>query len=587
MKIEKDVRIPMRDGVHLAADIYRPGAEQGAGAAGAEPLRQGAAGARADHAAAGAAEALWDGGIEAGDIRAVVEHGYAHVIADVRGTGGSEGELVGNYDLGGHGEGKDVYDLVEWIARQPWCDGNVGMIGISYFATVQVMGAAEAPPHLKAIFVNGGHFDLYELCYHGGIMWLMPRASREGRGGDSGVAVRKVSNKSKRVYSPEEYQARIRARLADPDIAHWPNMVHVLNYPETHELWMDFILNPHDGPFWQEGQAIGNAHKVKVPAYFQVKWGRGWTVDGTIDCFEKVQGIKRLDLQPLPPMQERPFHGVARGDVPLVRPLAQGHRHRDHERGRSHPRVRRGREALAHEKEWPLKRTAWTKYYLRPRHRLAAAPEPLGPEDAPPDGFYQAPFTVTGDVQSVKWTTAPLIADTEITGPAALYVHAAIDTDDTNLIAKLYDVDPQGNRQVVSSGYLKASHRELDAAQSKPWRPHHPHTRSVPVPPGEAIEYAIRIYSFSNLFKAGHRIQLELMCNEPFADAFAQLLPPDSYHLPTGARRTRSSATRGTIRISCCRSFQRMRQASERLLRSMLGSSPGISHRAHRSSQTR
>ena len=173
------------------------------------------------------------------------------------------------------------------------------------------------------------------------------------------------------------------------------------------------------------------------------------------------------------------------------------------------------------EKEWPLKRTAWTKYYLRPRHRLAAAPEPLGPEDAPPDGFYQAPFTVTGDVQSVKWTTAPLIADTEITGPAALYVHAAIDTDDTNLIAKLYDVDPQGNRRVVSSGYLKASHRELDAAQSKPWRPHHPHTRSVPVPPGEAIEYAIRIYSFSNLFKAGHRIQLELMCNEPFADAFA------------------------------------------------------------------
>ena len=117
------------------------------------------------------------------------------------------------------------------------------------FATVQVMGAAEAPPHLKAIFVNGGHFDLYELCYHGGIMWLMPRASREGRGGDSGVAVRKVSNKSRRVYSPEEYQARIRARLADPDIRHWPNMVHVLNYPETHDLWMDFILNPHDGPF--------------------------------------------------------------------------------------------------------------------------------------------------------------------------------------------------------------------------------------------------------------------------------------------------------------------------------------------------
>ena len=74
--------------------------------------------------------------------------------------------------------------------------------------------------------------------------------------------------------------------------------------------------------------------------------------------------------------------------------------------------------------------------------------------------------------------------------------------------------------------------------QSKPWRPHHPHSRSIPVPPGEVIEYAIRIYSFSNLFRAGHRIQLELMCNEPFADAFSQLLPPDSYHLPSGRATT-------------------------------------------------
>src|SRR4029450_2243047 len=111
-------------------------------------------------------------------------------------------------------------------------------------------------------------------------------------------------------------------------------------------------------------------------------------------------------------------------------------------------------------------------------------------------------------------------ADTTIPAPPALYVYVAIDTDDTNLIAKLYDIDPQGNRQVVSSGYLKASHRELNAAQSKPWRPHHPHTRSVPVPPGEVIEYAIRIYSFSNLFKAGHRIQLEAMCTEPCAGAW-------------------------------------------------------------------
>jgi len=265
MIAEKDVLVPMRDGVKIAVDIYRPDTTDKLPALlalsihnkdlqGPEPAE-----ASLSHPAW---SMLWTGPAEAGDTRFFVARGYVHVIGNPRGIGKSEG---------GGSRAFDSYDLIEWIAAQPWCDGNVGMIGISYFATVQVMGAAEAPPHLKAIFVNGGHFDLYELCYHGGIMWLMPRASREGRGGDSGVAVRKVSNKSKRVYSPEEYQARIRARLADPDIAHWPNMVHVLNYPETHELWMDFILNPHDGPFWQDGQAIGNAHKVKIPAYFQVK----------------------------------------------------------------------------------------------------------------------------------------------------------------------------------------------------------------------------------------------------------------------------------------------------------------------------
>ena len=538
INIEKDVRVPMRDGVRLAADVYRPETEgKVPGLLALSPYGKELQALALTLPPQARPSVLWNGAIEAGDIRAVVGHGYGHVIADVRGTGGSEGELCGNYDLGGHGEGKDVYDLVEWMAQQPWCDGNIGMIGISYFATVQVMGAAESPPHLKAIFVNGGHFDLYELCYHGGIMWMMPRASREGRGGDSGVAVRNVTNKSMKVYSPEEYHRRIDERLNDPDIKHWPDMVHVLKYPERHELWMDFLLNPLDGPFWQDGQAITNADKVKIPAYFQVKWGRGWTVDGTIDCFQKVQGVKKLDLQPLPPMQERPFHesheemfrwydywlkGIDTGimEEPRIQVFVEG------------ARTWRG------EKEWPLARTKWTKYYLRPRHQLALNPEALDTDCAPPDGFYQAPFTVTAEAQSVKWTSSPLMNDTERTGPAALYFHAAIDTDDTNFIAKLYDVDPQGHRQVITSGYLKASLRELDQAKSKPWQPSHPHTRFVPVPVGEIIEYAIRMFSFSNVFKSGHRIQLELCCNEPLADANSQLLPPDSYHLPSGRATT-------------------------------------------------
>ena len=145
---------------------------------------------------------------------------------------------------------------------------------------------------------------------------------------------------------------------------------------------------------------------------------------------------------------------------------------------------------------------------------------------------------MTPHVHSLQWATPALLRDTEMTGPAALYLHASIDTNDTNFIAKIYDIDAAGNRQLVTSGYLKASHRELDQQKSKPWQPRHPHTRSIPVPPGEIIEYAIRLYSFSYLFKAGHRIQLELSCDEPFEDPNVLLLPPDSQHLPTGRATT-------------------------------------------------
>ena len=185
--VRKDLRVPMRDGVTLVADAYhgtdsqvtgdrpRPalvalspyGKELQALALTMPPQRR--------------PSPLWDGCIEAGDIARVVDEGYVHVIGDLRGSGGSGGEHIGNYNAGGIPLGQDAYDFIEWVAAQPWCDGNVGMIGISYYGSMQVIAAAERPPHLKAIFVSGGHYDFYETTYHGGVMWFMPRAAREGR----------------------------------------------------------------------------------------------------------------------------------------------------------------------------------------------------------------------------------------------------------------------------------------------------------------------------------------------------------------------------------------------------------------------
>lgn len=538
IRVEKDVCIPMRDGVRLAADIFRPDAQ------GRFPalLAYGQYGKELEEMGLtfppqARPSPLWDGGIEGGDTNYIVPRGYAHVVADARGTGKSEGECCGFIGTGGDWEGKDCYDLVEWIAAQPWCDGNVGMVGISYLGSVQISAAAERPPHLKAIFCQGGHYDMYEWAYHGGISWLMPRAALEGRGGDSGVAWNNVTSAALKKLGREEFERRIRERLEDPDVRNYPNFVHMLHYPKAHPQFIDWIVNPCDGPFYQEDAPISKAARVNIPAYMSVKWGRGWTVDGTIDCYHALGGPKWLELNSLPPMQERPFHefhdlmirwydhwlkGIDTGiaELPPVRVFVEG--------------VRKWRD----ENEWPLARTKWARFYLRPRHRLMMDPEPLGADSVPPDGFYQPPLTVTDQVQVLRYATAPMDEDTEVTGPCALYLYASIDTDDTNFMVKLNDVDPRGKRMPMTTGWLKASHRELDEGKSMPWRPHHPHTRSVPVVPGEIREYAIRVYSMSNVFRAGHRIELEIRSQEAGDDPMAALLPPDATHLPSGRATT-------------------------------------------------
>ena len=119
----------------------------------------------------------------------------------------------------------------------------------------------------------------------------------------------------------------------------------------------------------------------------------------------------------------------------------------------------------------------------------------------PPDGFYQAPLRVTDSISVVRYATQPFHKDTEITGPCALSLYASIDTGDTNWRVKLHDVDRSGKAKEITTGWLKASHRELDESKSRPWQPYHPHTRSEPVKHGEIYEYAIWMGHIANVFK--------------------------------------------------------------------------------------
>ena len=532
--VRKNLRVPMRDGVTLVADAYH----------GAEEAPRPALVALSPYGKELQALALtmppqrrpspmWDGCIEAGDIARVVHEGYVHVIGDLRGSGGSGGEHIGNYNAGGVPLGQDAYDVIEWVAAQAWCDGNVGMIGISYFGSMQVLAAAERPPHLKAIFVSGGHFDFYETTYHGGVMWFMPRAAREGRGGDSGWAFTdRIKSRVLETYSPEELKQLVQARLADPDIQAWPNLVHTLHYPKHHEAWFDIVINHLDGDWYEKRNPINLATNIEVPVWLQIDWGRGWTVDGTIKLFNALKGPKKLDIGPYPPMQSRPWieehdkmfrwydhwlKGIDNGvmDEPAVTVFVEGSRKR------------------VTGSHWPPKDVEYKALHLRPRRQLSSEPERMGPEHAAPDGFYQAPLTVTDKVEILTWSTTPFIEPTEMIGTGAAHIFAEIDQNDTNFILRMWDESPNGKRQLITTGYLKASHRELDDRTTE-GNPYHPHTRTVPVQPGKIEEYVLRLYPFAATFRTGHKLVVELSNAEPLLDAHNSLLPPDAFHLPVG-----------------------------------------------------
>ena len=528
---EKDVHIPMRDGIVLAADIHRP-ADNGKFPAllAYQPFGKKHEELAHRYPPQRRPSDLWDGALESGDTKDLVPRGYVHVIVDARGTGASGGELAGIFGVGGSGEGKDIYDVVEWIAAQPWCNGNVGMIGISYLASVQPIAAAQQPPHLKAIFPEGGHYDGYRHHYHGGILWHMPRAAVEGRGGDSAFIINNPESYMKKTLPKEDFERLIEEALMNPDLARYPNYHQILKYPDIFPLWMDLLINPLDGEFyWGEMNSDERLDRTVIPAHFGVQLGRGWQFEETVDAYLKAQGPKWLVIRPGPPMQERPFHefhdeiirwydywlkGIDTGieDEPTIKIFVDG--------------IKEWRYAS----EWPLPETKWTKFYLRTGHRLLTEPEPFDSEVVPPDGFYQAPLTVTDNVHSLTYTSPVLMDDVEIIGSAALYIHAMIDTDDTNWIVSLWDIDPEGKRSQVTTGWLKASHRDIDETKSKPWAPYHPHTKAAPVPPGAIVEYPISIYPISNVFRIGHKIQLEIKSLEP-TSAVNVMLPPESGHL--------------------------------------------------------
>ena len=500
IKIEKDVRVAMRDGVRISLCIYRPeGAERVPALFAASPYQH-----EFDSVPAFPLF-LWK---ETGPIAWYVSQGYAYVHADVRGSGHSEGEF-GFMDAT---EQDDYVELIAWIAKQPWCNGRVGGIGQSYYAMSQWLMATRNPPGLACIAPYDGLVDQYRCSnYHGGIFCNYR---------SSWYASLRADN-----------QHRPAGKAGRP--------------PMRFDLAGAITEHILDDDWWRERSPYWRLKDIKVPVLSIGHWGKmGLHLRGNILGFEEVRAPKKLVVTGAKNVHEahHQFDLVEFHEKELL-PFYDLHlkgKNNGFMDGAAARLFVRGAEVWREEDEWPLPRARYVSYYLRkgPSGSITSlndgglSTEPPAADETATSYSYPDWEWMNGVVamgpdgrpdpvrRVLTFTSGPLASDIEVTGPIVLTLYAASDQIDTRFIVKLADQHPQDGAARakgvqpastnVSKGWLNASHRQKDESRSTELRPFYTHRNPQPLTPGEVYRFDIEVLPIAYVFKEGHRIRLEI-----------------------------------------------------------------------------
>ena len=501
VKVEENVFVTARDGVKLAVDIYRPdGPGKFPALLALSPY--GKSLQPFDTPPQPFGKSCFEASIESGDPYFYAKRGYVYVIGDLRGTGDSEGAYMGLFS---HHEGEDGADIVEWLAEQPWCDGNVGTAGICYFSSMQLHVAAEQPPHLKCIApweIFGD--DLYNHGqYEGGVFNIFLYGLYTGTyPARCGYAIKDCRSWMIENTPPAKLKKLVDKALSDPDLRQYPYLAHLLKYPEKNPILFDFMLNPLDGPYYRERSVSERLDKIKVPTYVGGPFFSFFS-QPQMNVFNRVKTPKKMFLYT--DMGTRPWRahhdellrwydywlkGIETGimDEPTIRYHTTG------------------MEQLKTAEQWPLETTQWTDFYFTGLGGLSREPEYYNDE---PDAFVQQPLFVTEERARVSYVSPPLPYDMQVTGPPRVTFYAAIDQPDTKWRVEVREADSDAIYP-LASGWLKASFRTRLPDKDTPWEIAHDFTKSVPVKPGEIYEYQVQLRPMSHLFKAGKQIKVEI-----------------------------------------------------------------------------
>jgi len=467
----------------------------------------------------------------------MVRHGYAVIVVERPGTGASFGIAKQSMEA----VASEENEILDWIAPQPWCNGNIGMYGDSQQAWCQFAAASTGNPHLKAIFPASSQLDIYEaLQYRGGVYNKAFSSFYDRVVPYLDNLVTPVDSDKDGTLLAQARQERSGAELRVSDVVQYPFRDSIL--PDGRFLWKLMSLYP----------LIDRVNNSGIPVYMTTGWYDIFLGDMFL-WYDNLTVPKRLTVRPLDHsdmdatqfdldyeaeaqrwfdcwlkgtdngiMEEQPIHYYVMG-VPE-------------------------KEAWQTSNQWPLAKQKLKPFYFskgKTRSVTSVNDGFLTTKSPPaPDAFdvYTVDYTTTSgkksrwvavdevhdypdmranDEKALTYTTSPLETDVEVTGHPVAHLWLTTDAPDLDMFVYLEEVDRSGKSTYITEGALRASHRKLSKAPfNNLGLPYHSHYQSdlTPIPAGEPVELAFSLLPTSYQFHKGSRIRITVVCAD--ADNF-------------------------------------------------------------------
>ena len=474
--------------------------------------------------------------------------GIVSAVVDVRGTGGSEGNLDGNYFS--PREQRDGYELVEWLGTRRWSTGKVGMYGGSYLGITQYLTAELQPPHLAAIAPEVALSDVYRdaYTYDGipdfffdtqynavqGAPGLVSGNVGEGGASNSGFDTDPASQLDGLLTTTSAKQAQAQSR----------------------PVAFDYLARPNDDPWYHQRSPYYRVDRIQVPVLIIDGWRDGAFVRGAFEMYQHLsqrRGVEtRIDVNacthkgcgaPFDPMHDANGYD----NFPAIEFDFLSH----HLRGtREHPGPRVAFQLqpsgpYQSATQWPPTGTDFTRYYLtstnttgqpltgegslgsltttRPAHPSTASyfTDPLAGYSTALDSYGTiaiSPYIPldqrTEDEQGLTWRTAAAKHPMRLAGPIQLHLRASSSADDTDFVVHISDVAPDGSESLITEGALRASHRAVDRHRSSTGSPYHRDDKPAALKPGHAYDFDIAVIPTAYELAPGHSLQLRLTTDD-------------------------------------------------------------------------